>query len=71
MATKSYAVWKHTNTNQVLFMTQVTFSDGFNDLGCTAFGIGPFWVTGFAFQTLVGCATNKGMCPEDNFGVSP
>jgi len=71
IATKGYAVWKHTQTTQILFVTQVTFSDGYNDLDCTAFGVGPFWITGFAFQTLVGCSANDGMCPEDYFGVSP
>ncbi len=71
MRTKGYAVWEHTNTTQVLFMTHVSFSDGFNDLDCTAFGVGPFWITGFAFHTLVGCLNSNGMCPEDYFGVSP
>ena len=71
MVTKSYGIWKHENTVQMVFLSRVVFSDGYNDLTCSAFGIGPFWIVGFSFQTIVGCATNNGMCPENYFGVSP
>ncbi len=75
MTTKGYAVWKYERTIQMVFMSWVVFSDGYNDLTCHAVGVGPFWAVQGTDQTLVGCVTGLGegggWCPEDYFGVSP
>jgi hypothetical protein len=76
MNTKGYAVWQHQSTSNRVFVSWVTFSDGFNDLTCQAVGLGPFWIPVTTMQTLVGCATSlsanpTSACPEDYFGVSP
>ncbi len=75
LRTQGYAVWKHTKTIPLIFMSTVEFFDGFNSLTCDAFGVGPFWFAGSSIQTLVGCATNlsdpPSLCPENYYGVSP
>jgi hypothetical protein len=74
--TKSYAAWEHVHTTQIVFVTRMTFSDGYNELTCQAIGIGPFWTATSTLKTLVGCATSLSdnptdACPEDYFGVNP
>lgn len=74
--TKGYAVWQHKQTFQMIFISRVVFSDGYNDLSCQAIGIGPFWTANSSMHTLVGCAKSleieeANMCPEGYFGVSP
>jgi hypothetical protein len=75
-ATTGYGVWTHERTFPLVFMSQVFFSDGYNELSCTANGIGPFWVAQASMKTNVACAirlTDEGadLCPEDYFGVAP
>lgn len=69
LTVKSYAPWKHESTTQTMFGVRVIFYDGYNDLTCLAFGVGPFWTIGLLTKNLVGCLANDGMCPEDYFGV--
>ncbi|MFZ5880085.1 MAG: hypothetical protein ACOY0R_12000 [Chloroflexota bacterium] len=74
--TKGYAAWEHVHSTQMVFVTQMTFSDGYNELTCQAIGIGPFWTVTHTMKTLVGCSTNLSdnpadACPEDYFGVRP
>ena len=74
MNTKGYGVWNHERTFPMVFMAQIVFSDGYNDLSCNAVGIGPFWSVTRSMHTLVGCGKNlitEEMCPEDYFGVNP
>jgi hypothetical protein len=76
MRTKGYAVWKHKQTIQKIFMSRVRFSDGFNSLDCHAIGIGPFWIVRKSLPTLVACDNDLGngkiiTCPQEYFGVSP
>jgi hypothetical protein len=74
MTTKGYAAWKYERTFPMLFLSRVSFSDGYNELACDAMGIGPFWIVTRSLQTLVACVKNfetGEMCPEDYFGVNP
>ena len=75
-ATKSYAIWEHEQTMQMVFRSRVQFSDGLNELICQAVGVGPFWIVGKVRPTLVSCSKDLGNgktepCPEDYFGVNP
>jgi hypothetical protein len=74
--TKGYAVWQHKHTYQLIFVSWIVFSDGYNDLTCQAVGIGPFWTVKTSMHTLVGCGLSLDddgatMCPEGYFGVNP
>lgn len=76
LTTKGYGVWNHTRTFPLIFSSMISFSDGYNELSCTATGIGPFWVVQTSMKTNVACAnslTDEGadLCPEDYFGVNP
>ena len=76
LTTKGYGVWNHERTLPMVFSSMVSFSDGYNELSCTANGIGPFWVVQRYMKTNVACANSladKGadLCPEDYFGVNP
>jgi hypothetical protein len=85
LATKGYDVWKYKHTLQLIFMSLVVFNDGYNDLTCYAFGVGPFWSVQGASETIVGCLTGipgknngqvrevgeDGLCLRDYFGVEP
>src|SRR4051812_17449130 len=59
MERKGSGVWKHTHTDQLLFLSEMFFNDGTNVLPCSAFGIGPFWVGKLGFQTILGCECIK------------
>ena len=52
MTTKGYAVWNYERTFPMVFMSQIVFSDGYNDLACDAIGIGPFWTVRISFAPL-------------------
>ncbi|HZM24809.1 MAG TPA: hypothetical protein VFC02_23870 [Anaerolineales bacterium] len=76
MTTKGYGVWDHERTFSMVFSSLVSFSDGYNELSCTANGIGPFWVVQRSMKTNAACANSLtydgvDLCPEDYFGVSP
>lgn len=73
LKTQAYDVWKHVSTTQDGFQSKVSFSDGYNDLTCTAIGIGPVWFTSFYIKTDVACTVGNppDTCPEDYFGVEP
>lgn len=75
LETKGYDVWKHQTTTPIVFVSQITFSDGYNDLSCSAVGIGPFWQVTSYSKTNVACALSLSnppdLCPEDFFGVEP
>lgn len=71
---KGYGGWKHKSTLQMGFVSDISFYDGGNYLGCRAVGIGPFWTAQLGFQTMLGClrdANGVSPCPEGYFGVSP
>jgi hypothetical protein len=76
MHTKGYAMWRHTKTTAQFLTAEVEFEDGFNTISCQTIGIGPFWIPGIPWTTLVGCSTSLPgetfeLCPEGYFGVSP
>lgn len=76
MATKGYDTWSYERTIPMVFISRIDFSDGYNELSCTANGIGPFWDVQTSMKTNVACAnslTDEGadLCPEDYFGVNP
>lgn len=76
LTTKGYGVWNHVRTFPLVFSSMISFSDGYNELSCSATGIGPFWVVQTSMKTNVACAnslTEDGvdLCPEDYFGVNP
>ena len=73
--TKGYGIWKHQATIPLVFNSQVIFSDGYNDLNCSATGIGPFWQVTSYIKTNAACSLSLSnppdLCPEDYFGVVP
>jgi hypothetical protein len=70
MTTKGYDVWRYERTVPLAFFySDVIFSDGHNDLTCSAIGIGPFWDTAFLWTTLSACFIEE--CIEGYYGVSP
>ena len=75
MTTKGYGAWNHERTIPMVFVSRIDFSDGYNELSCTANGIGPFWVVQASMKTNVACANSLSdepdLCPEDYFGVIP
>lgn len=74
LETKGYDIWKHESTIPLVFVSYITFSDGYNGLTCSTAGIGPFWRVTSLFKTLVGCGLSLDPpipCPEDYFGVEP
>jgi hypothetical protein len=75
LKTKGYAIWKHQSAIPLVFMSQVTFSDGYNDLNCSAAGIGPFWQVTSFIKTNAACSLSLSnppdLCPEDYFEVEP
>ena len=71
---KSYDVWYRNKSEQHWLTASEHFSDGTNDLECSALQIGPFWVVTFASPTAVGllCPEKYPSCPRlDYHGVSP
>ena len=75
MTTKGYGAWNYVRTIPMVFVSRIDFSDGYNELSCTANGIGPFWVVQASMKTNVACANSLSdepdLCPEDYFGVIP
>lgn len=75
MTTKGYGAWNYERTIPMVFISRIDFSDGYNELSCTANGIGPFWVVQASMKTNVACANSLSdepdLCPEDYFGVIP
>ena len=74
MTTKGYAAWNYKHTYSIVFLSQIVFSDGYNELVCDATGIRPFWRVRTSTHTLVACMKSlepAAMCPEDYFGVNP
>jgi hypothetical protein len=76
LARKGYAVWKPKQTTPKAFRSEIIFSDGYSNLDCHAWGIGPFWIVRAALLQWSVCNKdlgngNKIECTEDYFGVIP
>jgi hypothetical protein len=69
--TEGYGIWRHTDTKQMVFLSEIAFYDGINELTCYSVGVGPFWIVVFSPETLVGCLKGVGLCPRGHFGVDP